>query len=44
MWDWVSRLNVSHAMYAWLSLFSIAIADLYVLLLSAGAFNDPRFF
>jgi hypothetical protein len=44
MWNWVSRLNASHARYAWLSLFSIAIADLYVLLLAAGAFNDPRFF
>jgi hypothetical protein len=44
MWTWVSKLNTSHARYAWLSLFSVAIADLYVLLISSGAFSDPRFF
>ncbi|MGA8248430.1 MAG: hypothetical protein WB797_16110 [Nocardioides sp.] len=44
MWSWVSRLNVNHARYAWLSLFSVALADLYVLLISSGAFSDPRFF
>ena len=44
MWNWVSTLNGNHARYAWLSLFSVAIADLYVVLISSGAFNDPRFF
>ena len=44
MWTWVSKLNASHARYAWLSLFSVAIADFYVYLLSTGAINDPRFF
>jgi hypothetical protein len=44
LWTWVSRLNAQHARYAWLSLFSVAIADAYVLLLSTGAFSDPRFF
>jgi hypothetical protein len=44
LWTWVSKLNNRHAAYAWLSLFSVAIADLYVLLISSGAFNDPRFF
>jgi hypothetical protein len=44
MWTWVSRHNAHHARYAWLSLFSVAIADLYVLLLSTGAFSDPRLF
>ena len=44
MWNWVSKLNADHARYAWLSLFSVAIADLYVVLISSGAFNDPRFF
>ena len=43
-WTLVSRLNASHARYAWLSLFSVAIADLYVYLLAVGAFSDPRFF
>jgi hypothetical protein len=44
MWSWVSRLNARHSLYAWLSLFSVALADLYVLLLASGAFSDPRFF
>jgi hypothetical protein len=43
-WSLVSRLNAKHAQYAWLSLFSVAIADLYVYLLAVGAFDDPRFF
>ena len=43
-WTFVSKLNSRHAQYAWLSLFSVAIADLYVLLLSTGAITDLRFF
>ncbi|MGI8614366.1 MAG: hypothetical protein ACR2KL_10565 [Nocardioidaceae bacterium] len=43
-WSWVSRLNAHHARYAWLSLFSVALADLYVYLLASGAFTDPRLF
>jgi hypothetical protein len=43
-WTLVSRLNSSHARYAWLSLFSVALTDLYVYLLASGAFSDPRFF
>jgi hypothetical protein len=44
LWTWVSKLNRKHAQYAWLSLFSVALADLYVYLLAVGAFSDPRFF
>jgi len=40
----VSRLNSQHARYAWLSLFSVAIADLYVYLLATGTISDLRFF
>jgi hypothetical protein len=43
-WTLVSRLNAQHAQYAWLSLFSVAIADLYVYLLAIGAISDLRFF
>jgi hypothetical protein len=43
-WTAVSKLNNSHAGYAWASLFSIAFADLYVYLLATNAFDDPRFF
>jgi hypothetical protein len=43
-WTLVSRLNADHARYAWLSLFSVAIADYYVYLLASGTITDPRFF
>jgi hypothetical protein len=43
-WTLVSRLNAQHGRYAWLSLFSVAIADLYVYLLATGTISDPRFF
>jgi hypothetical protein len=44
LWSWVSKLNARHANYAWVSLFSVALVDLYIFLLSSGAFDDPRFF
>ena len=43
-WTLVSKLNAHHARYAWLSLFSVALADLYVYLLATGAITDLRFF
>jgi len=44
LWSWVSVLNKRHANYAWLSLFSVALVDLYIFLLAANVFDDPRFF
>jgi hypothetical protein len=44
LWTAVSRLNPHHPKFAWLSLFSVALADFYVYLLATGAFTDPRFF
>jgi hypothetical protein len=44
MWTWVSKQNENHARYAWLSLFSVAIADFYVYLLANGTISDLRFF
>jgi hypothetical protein len=44
LWTWVSKLNADHARYAWLSLFSVVAVDLYVWLLAANVFDDPRFF
>jgi hypothetical protein len=43
-WTFVSRLNADHAKYAWYSLFSVALVDLYIFLLAANVFDDPRFF
>jgi len=44
MWTFVSRLNADHAKYAWYSLFSVALVDLYIYLLATNVFDDPRFF
>jgi hypothetical protein len=43
-WTLVSRLNAKHQEWAWASLFSVMIVDLYVMLVAAGAFADPRLF
>ncbi|RBY77022.1 hypothetical protein DQ239_12710 [Blastococcus sp. TF02-09] len=44
LWTQASRLNASHARFAWLSLFSVAIADGYVFLLATDTISDLRFF
>jgi hypothetical protein len=41
-WTWVSKLNHHHMKFAWVSLFGVALTDLYVWLVSSGVFNDPR--
>jgi hypothetical protein len=43
-WHFVTRFNENHALWAWLSLFSVGFADLYIRLCAAGVWNDPRFF
>ncbi|WP_340537412.1 hypothetical protein [Nocardioides sp. GXZ039] len=44
LWTLVSKLNVNHGRYAWASLFSVALVDLYVYLVASGAIQDVRFF
>ena len=39
-----NRLNARHGLYAWISLFSVIVADLYVRLVAMGAITDVRFF
>src|SRR5467141_3446167 len=43
-WRGVSFLNERHMLFAWLSLFSVGLSDLYVRLVSSGAISDRRFF
>ena len=43
-WLGVTVLNVRHANWAWISLATVGLADLYVRLASAGVFTDPRIF
>jgi hypothetical protein len=38
-----SALNLRHSVFAWCSLFSVALADLYVRLCSMGIITDLRF-
>ncbi|MGH2408117.1 MAG: succinate dehydrogenase [Candidatus Limnocylindrales bacterium] len=40
-WKGVSSLNERHMAWAWSSLISVALADLYVRLLAAGVIMDP---
>jgi hypothetical protein len=37
-------LNRQHALWAWLSLFSLLITDVYIRLLLAGVLPDLRLF
>lgn len=42
VWRFVSRLNERHGLFAWISLFGVALADLYVRLVASGVISDPR--
>ena len=44
VWRFISRLNGKHAHFAWLSLFSVGLADLYIRLVSMGIIRDVRIF
>ena len=43
-WAGVSKLNEHHMGFAWVSLFFVCAADLYVRLCSMGVIQDVRFF
>ena len=40
-WSWLSVINHHHMGWAWVSLFAVCFADLYVRLCSMGAIHDP---
>jgi hypothetical protein len=42
-WSWLTRLNEHHMGWAWVSLFAVCFADLYVRLCSMGVIQDPMF-
>jgi hypothetical protein len=44
MWTVISRLNTRHPLFAWLSLFGVALTDFYVRLLATGTITDVTFF
>jgi hypothetical protein len=41
-YNWLSVLNRQHALWAWLSLFSLLFTDIYIRLLLAGVTLDLR--
>jgi hypothetical protein len=43
-WTLVSKLNHKHMLFAWVSLFGVALADAYVALVANGTFSNPTFF
>ncbi|MBI3939465.1 MAG: hypothetical protein HY315_01400 [Acidobacteria bacterium] len=44
IWRLVSRFNEHHMFYAWISLFGVALTDVYVRLVAMGILHDIRFF
>jgi hypothetical protein len=42
VWQFVSRLNERHPAFAWLSLFSVGLTDLYIRLVAMGKITDLR--
>jgi hypothetical protein len=44
LWQKVSFLNGQHAAFAWASMISVGLTDLYVNLVARGAITDIRFF
>ena len=43
-WRFVSWFNERHALWAWLSLFSVGFTDVYIRMCSMGNWQDVRFF
>jgi hypothetical protein len=44
LWSQVSTLNKNHMLFAWVSLFGVALTDVYVRMVASGAVADVRFF
>jgi hypothetical protein len=41
-WRFLSRLNERHMLFAWVSLFSVGLTDLYIRLVATGTIRDLR--
>ncbi len=44
LWSGVSKLNTNHMLFAWLSLFGVALTDLYIRMVASGVVHDARIF
>ena len=43
LWSQISRLNVHHKLFAWITLGSLMLTDLYIMLVASGTLSDLRF-
>lgn len=43
-WQWVSKANAKHMAFAWASLISVIVTDIYIMLVANGTITDFRFF
>jgi hypothetical protein len=41
-WSWLSILNGRHMLFAWISLITVGLADLYIRLVASGTITDLR--
>ena len=41
-WQWVTRLNEHHMFWAWVSMISVGLTDLYIYLVASGVLKDIR--
>jgi hypothetical protein len=44
MWSQMSKLNGKHMRFAWASLISVTLTDVYIMAVSAGWISDLRIF
>ncbi len=44
IWTQVSKLNARHMQFAWITLGTLLLTDLYIMLVASGAISDLRFF
>lgn len=44
LWTFVSKINGRHMQWAWISLVSVTLTDVYIMAVSAGWIADLRFF
>ena len=43
MWTQISKLNVRHKQYAWITLGTLMLTDFYIMLVASGTISDLRF-
>jgi len=43
-WSRLSKINANHMAFAWTSLCTVALTDLYIRMVASGAITDVRFF